>query len=92
MYYEKTGTNEYRAVLRAMAQATGDGWTTKEQIRKATGLKETTLGNAIHILKEREIIAPKLGEKGVYRLPSLSFAAWIRARNSGDELGKSLIP
>jgi len=92
MYYEKIGTNEYRAVLRAMAQATGEGWITKAQIREATGLKETTLGNALHILKEREIIAAKLGEKGVYRLPSLSFAAWIRARNSGDELGKSLIP
>ena len=74
-----------------MALATDDeGWITKEQIRKATGLKETTLGNAIQVLKEREIIVAKLGERGVYRLPSLSFAAWIRAQNSGDELGRGL--
>ena len=68
-----------------MAKGAGaDGWVTKEQIRSATGLKETTPGNAIHTLKEKEIILPKAGEKGVYRLPNQSFAAWIRARQVGE--------
>lgn len=86
MFFEKINSNEYRAVLRAMAQSDSpDGWVTKEQIRQATGLKETTLGNAIHTLKDKEIILPKSGEKGVYRLPNRSFAAWIRARQLGDQ-------
>jgi AAA ATPase-like protein len=87
MYFEKISSNEYRAVLQTMAQSKDrDGWTTKEEIRQATGLRETTLGNAIHTLKDKEIIAAKLGEKGVYRLPTQSFAAWIRARHLTSQL------
>jgi AAA ATPase-like protein len=81
MFFERINSNEYRAVLKAMAQsADPDGWCSKERIRQLTGLKETTLGNAIYTLKDREIILPKPGEKGVYRLPTQSFGAWIRAR------------
>jgi hypothetical protein len=87
MYFERINSNEYRAVLQVMAQTDDpDGWVTKEQIRQATGLKETTLGNAIYTLKDREIIIPKPGEKGVYRLPNQSFGAWIRARHLGEQL------
>lgn len=86
MFYEKINSDEYRLVLRAMAEDTEGGWKTKDEIRKATQLKETTLGNAIRILKERDIIIAKLGEQGVYRLPSASFAAWIRARKTTAEL------
>ena len=99
MYFERINSNEYRAVLQAMSQSTDpDGWITKDQIRRGTGLKETTLGNALYTLKDKEIISAKLGEKGVYRLPTQSFAAWIRARqltatvmgkdpNKADDLG-----
>lgn len=87
MYFERINSNEYRAVLQAMAETDDpEGWVTKEHIRRATGLKETTLGNAIYTLKDRDIIVPKAGEKGVYRLPTQSFAAWIRARHRGERL------
>ena len=90
MYFERINSNEYRAVLQAMAQTDDpDGWTTKEQIRQSTKLKETTLGNAISTLKDKEIILAKPGEKGVYRLPNRSFAAWIRARQIGLEISGS---
>lgn len=78
LYFDQIGSDEYRQVLRAMADHL-DGWVTKEDIRKATHLKETTLGNAIAALRSREIIIPKRGVKGVYRLPTQSFAVWIRA-------------
>jgi hypothetical protein len=53
-------------------------WFTKDEIRKAGKLKETTLTNAIGALKQRNIIIAKDGSKGVYRLPTNSFAVWIR--------------
>jgi hypothetical protein len=91
MYFDRINSNEYRSVLQAMAQSSdGEGWVTKEEIRRATGLKETTLGNAIYTLKDREIILPKPGEKGVYRLPNQSFAAWIRARQTGHRLAAEM--
>lgn len=81
MYFEQINSNEYRLVLQAMSTTKEpDGWVTKKEIRKATGLKETTLGNAIHALRAKEIILGKPGENGVYRLPNQSFAVWIRAR------------
>jgi hypothetical protein len=86
MYYDKIGSDEYRSILHHMATV-GDGtdWVSKASIREATNLKETTLANAINALKDREIILPKPGEKGVYRLPSRSFAAWLRARVKGKD-------
>ena len=76
LYFEQINSEEYREVLRAMAKSV-DGWVTKDQIRKETGLRETTLGNAIAALKSRNIILAQEGKKGVYRLPNKSFALWI---------------
>ncbi|MCU1384812.1 MAG: hypothetical protein JWL71_3509 [Acidobacteria bacterium] len=76
LYFEQINSEEYREVLRVMSTAM-DGWVTKAHIRKETGLKETTLGNAIAALKSRNIIVAQEGKKGVYRLPNKSFAIWI---------------
>jgi RIO-like serine/threonine protein kinase len=78
LYFEQIGSDEYRGVLRFMSEH-GTEWVTKEQIRKAVKLKDTTLNNAINALKKRHIILPKDGRQGVYRLPTTSFAVWIRA-------------
>lgn len=82
LYFEKIWSDEYRNVLRAMAEASGD-WISKSTIRERTKLRETTLGNALSALKKRNIIIPKRGKKGVYRLPSRSFGVWIRAFTTG---------
>jgi energy-coupling factor transporter ATP-binding protein EcfA2 len=82
IYFEKIWSDEYRDVLRAMAEASGD-WISKATIRENTKLRETTLGNALSALKKRNIIIPKKGKKGIYRLPSRSFAVWIRAFTTG---------
>lgn len=87
LYFEKIWSDEYRNVLRAMAEASGD-WISKSTIRERTKLRETTLGNALSALKKRGIIIPKRGKKGVYRLPSRSFGVWIRAFTTGGPAAK----
>jgi len=78
LYFEKIWSDEYRGVLRAIANSTGE-WVSKTEIRKKVELKETTLNNALAALIKRHILIPKKGKKGVYRLPSRSFGVWIKA-------------
>ncbi len=85
-YFDQLGSDEYRKVLRAMANHL-DGWVTKAQIRSVVNMKDTTLDNAIHALKDRNIIIPKQGKKGEYRLPTKSFAVWIKAYTSNGNGG-----
>jgi len=80
LYFEQIYSESYRKVLKAMAPAMLDdseGWVTKQQIREQVNLPETTLSNAIHALKSRNIIVPKTGSRGIYRLPSRAFAVWV---------------
>jgi len=78
LYFDQIGSDEYRDVLKAMAEHF-DQWVSKEELRKRLKIKETTLNNAISALKKRHIILPKPGKAGVYRLPTRSFAVWINA-------------
>lgn len=80
-YFDQIGSDEYRKVLRAMAEHL-DGWVSKAQIRAEVGLRDSTLDNAIAALKERSIIIPRPGKRGEYRLPTKSFAVWIKAYTS----------
>ena len=41
--------------------------------------------NALRALKERNIILQNDMKKGEYRLPTRSFAAWIKARKSAEK-------
>lgn len=88
-FFEQIKSEKYRHVLRVMA-ARQDGWVKKEDIRKATGLKETILSNAISALTKRRIIIPKPGVKGEYRLPTRAFAVWIRGYTRTAEESKAL--
>ena len=67
----------YRQVLRIMAE-NGNQWVSKSDIRKRFKGKPTTLDNAIHALRGRNIILTKEGERGVYRLQHQGFAYWIK--------------
>jgi len=62
-----------------------DSWTSKADIRKAIQIKEPTLNNAIRALKAKHIIIPRPGAAGVYRLPTRSFAVWIKAFTKARE-------
>jgi len=78
LYFDQIGSDEYRDVLRAMAENL-DSWVSKAELRKKVGIKESTLTTAISALNKRHIILPKPGTAGVYRLPTKSFAVWIKA-------------
>lgn len=82
LYFDQIGSDEYREVLRAMSNHL-DGWVNKEEIRQFAKIKESTLNNALAALKKRHIIIAKEGKKGVYSLPSKSFAVWIRGYTEG---------
>lgn len=56
-----------------------DDWTSRAELRKNLKMKETTLNNAISALKKKHIILPKPGKSGIYKLPTRSFAVWIKA-------------
>ncbi len=78
LYFDQIGSDEYRDVLRAMAENL-DGWVSKAELRGKVDIKDSTLNNAISALKKRHIILPRPGKAGVYRLPTKSFAVWIKA-------------
>jgi hypothetical protein len=61
--FEKIWSDEYRGVLRAIANSTGE-WVTKSEIRKKVTLKETTLNNALAALTKRHIFIPEKRKQG----------------------------
>lgn len=81
LYWEQVGSDEYRTVLNAMADGPGE-YMSKQQIRTATQLRESTIKNALSALRKRNIIVDRPGLKGYYRLPTRSFAVWIKAVQS----------
>lgn len=84
-FYSRIGKDNYRQVLRIMANQL-DGWVTKKEIREQFKGTETTLSNAIKALRDRHIIISKEGSKGVYRLQHKGFALWIKIYADPDFL------
>ncbi len=81
MYFGKISSDEYRRVLDTLAEY-GDNWTSKRTLVGDSGLKESTMANALNALKNRNIILTDSSRQGFYRLPTKSFAAWINAIKS----------
>jgi hypothetical protein len=88
LYFDQISSDEYRDVLRAMSEKL-DGWVKKSEIRKTVNIKESTLTNAIAALKKRHIILLKPGVAATYRLPTRSFAVWIRAFTKAREVSEA---
>ncbi len=88
-FYNKIQRDSYRQILRIMADRL-DAWITKKEIRQKFKGTPTTLDNAIHALRERKVIVPKEGEKGVYRLQHKGFALWIKLSTSQADPGASV--
>jgi hypothetical protein len=78
MYSREIYSDDYRTVLQVMAQNPTE-YMSRQDIIKKSGLKTHTVNNALSALRKRNIVIPKSGEKGQYRLPSRSFATWILA-------------
>ena len=80
MYFGRVSSPEYRKVLDAMARHE-DAWVARRILVKDSGVKETTLNNALNALKGKNVILADDSRQGFYRLPTRSFAAWISAIN-----------
>lgn len=84
MYSSQINSDEYRQVLQVMAESP-DKYVPRKQIELKTGLKKTTLSNALRALRSREIILSHPDKKGLYRLPTDSFALWIRMKSQQNQ-------
>jgi len=84
LYFSQIGTDEYRRVLQAMARYS-DSWVNREKIKNEITIKDTTLNNALQALKTRNIIVANTSQQGEFKLPTKSFAAWIKAFYMLDE-------
>jgi hypothetical protein len=82
LYIDQIGSEDYRRVLIAMADQM-DGWIGRQEIIERSGVRERIVDNALHALKERKIILSNPRARGEYRLPTKSFAAWIKVREAG---------
>lgn len=81
MYFGRISSSEYRKVLDTMARY-ADQWVARKTLVKESGVKETTLNNALNTLKAKSVIIADETRAGFYRLPTKSFAAWISAIKS----------
>ena len=83
LYITQIGSDDYRKVLSSMAESL-DEWVSRPEIIKRSRIKPKTVDNALHSLKNKKIILSNERIKGQYRLPTKSFAAWIRALESAQ--------
>ena len=80
LFYDRIDSTEYRKVLQYMAakqQEQDKQWVPRADIIKHSGIKLSTVNNALQALKDRQIIFDNPNKKGEYKLPSRSFAIWI---------------
>ncbi|MCA1400036.1 ATP-binding protein [Bradyrhizobium sp. BRP56] len=81
LYIDQIGSEDYRRVLIAMADHMDD-WVGRQTIINSSGVKESIVNNALSALRERKIILSNPRARGEYRLPTRSFAVWIKARET----------
>jgi len=74
-------SENYRRVLMAMANH-GDKWVDRKDIKDEAGVSETTVNNALNALKAKKIILHSDRVRGGYRIPTKSFAVWLKAFGS----------
>lgn len=78
MYTDEIRSDDYRTVLQVIAKHMPNE-VSRKQIIDESKLKPHTVDNALTALKKRGSITPISGHDGLFKLPSLSFAAWIQA-------------
>lgn len=90
LYFDQIGSDDYRKVLQGMAEHL-DSWVDRDKIKSSIKIKDHTLNNALQALKKRNIILTNPAQKGEYRLPTKSFAVWIKALSALSEKQQKLL-
>jgi hypothetical protein len=83
-YYDAPSSDDYRKVLDTMA-IHGNDWVGRAELLKESGLKPGTVDNGLRALKAKDIILQSESRQGQYRLPTKSFAVWIKAKNKAEK-------
>jgi len=83
-YYNAPYSDNYRKVLDTMSEHS-DEWVDRRTIIDESHLKEGIVDNALRALKGRNIIIQNEQRRGEYRLPTRSFAVWIKAREMAEK-------
>ncbi|QEW22594.1 orc1/cdc6 family replication initiation protein [Marinibacterium anthonyi] len=83
--YDAVATSDnYRAVLRAMAPF-GNRWVGRQEILKAAeGVSEANVNNALRKLRDGAVVELHPDRPGTYRLQTNAFAAWLSTRDAGS--------
>ena len=84
LYYEQIWSPDYRKVLHTMTEHLDD-WVSRSEILATSGVKSSQVTNALHTLKEKGIILVNPQKKAEYRLPSKSFAVWLKVLERRSE-------
>jgi hypothetical protein len=71
-------SENYRKVLMSMADHL-DGWVDRKTIKNEACVTESILNNALNTLKNKKILIQNERGRGEYRLPTKSFAVWLKA-------------
>jgi hypothetical protein len=90
-YYEAPSSDDYRIVLDTMANH-NNAWISRADLVKESGLKAGTVDNALRSLKRLDIILPHESRQGEYRLPTTSFAVWIKAKRRVEAVNSTHPP
>jgi len=86
-YYEAPSSDDYRIVLDIMADHNNE-WIGRADLIKESKLKAGTVDNALRALKNKNIIFQHESKQGQYRLPTTSFAVWIKAKKRAETASK----
>ncbi len=62
-----------------------NNWVGRADLIKETTLKPGTVDNALRALKNKDIILQDDARQGQYRLPTQSFAVWIKSKNRAEK-------
>ncbi len=76
-YHEQIKSDEYREVLKIMAESMNE-WIKKSDIRSEFSGSDQTLTDALKALTTRSIILKNASKLGEYRLQQKGFALWIK--------------
>jgi len=80
LFYKEISTESQRNILEIMSE-NWNNWTKREDIKNKFKGKEKDMDNGLKALRSKNIIIPREGTKGQYRLQWGSFAFWISAHD-----------
>jgi hypothetical protein len=90
-YYTAPSSDDYRILLDTMADHSND-WIGRADLIKESQLKPGTVDNALRALKTKNIILQHESKQGQYRLPTTSFAVWIKAKKRAQTASQNRVP